>query len=95
MVFTENEYFALHKCIAIVVYISKYVVLFLMADFIRQPWTKALERIKCSNNIPSNVVAKICNAFRGCELALKATVEITEHFIQLLCFGCSRAFVKK
>jgi len=37
MVFTENEYFALHKCIAIVVYISKYVVLFLMADFIRQP----------------------------------------------------------
>lgn len=51
IVFCNNylESFALYKC-KIVVYISKYLVLFLMAHFIRQPLTKVLERIKQSKN---------------------------------------------
>lgn len=58
MVFCKNylQSFALYKCNAIVVNISKYSVLFLMVDFIRQPLTKVLERIKQPNNIHSNDV---------------------------------------
>lgn len=57
MVFCKKglESFALYKC-NVVINFSKYLVLFLMADFIRQPLTKVLGRIKQSNNIHSNDV---------------------------------------
>lgn len=51
-----SEFFALYKSNVIVVIISKYLALFLMADFIRQPLTKVLEIIKQSSNIHSNDV---------------------------------------